>query len=254
MSDLAVDPAAAPEPVLADQGAPAADPAVDVPAPDAGPNWDDPRLTALVDERAAQIVNARLGELRNTPTPAADQPGAPPVNWNEYLDPMGENYGANLVDLLQQNTRAMLEQVREMQAPLLGDHESRRAAANEQALDADITKAWGDPATAGALEDDERTMVKDIARARYPELLRMYGSEEIAADKAVQAATAAVRGITAKGRTAGVADHTGRINALASAPAEPGAGSAGALTLPDGPLNSRALALKFGGKAAALRS
>lgn len=191
----------------------------------AAPAWspDDPAFQSAVREAAAEVIQERSTQT----APTVNTPAAP-VDWNEYLDPMSPEYGQNLVNVLKERDQYLVDQIRQMQAPVLESHEAQQQAANETALDETITGKW-DTTADGDLSADHLAVIKTIARAEYTALEKKYGDAEIAGEKAIQTAVARVKAIAGGARTAGAASNAAALAALAGASGEPGTNGSGVI-------------------------
>lgn len=217
---------------------------------------DHPDLREWVSEEAAQIADARVGELeqyiRGFAANGGDGQGAPQFDANEFLNPLGDNYGANMITLLQHNQQQTLEAVKEMLSPFQQQSEQTEAAERDTLLRSTISDVAGrDGGLAGGDTAISRVMAA-VRNTHFPELARRYGQTDRAAELAIDKALREEREYQKQIREAGLEQHTERVGALAAIHGEPGAGAgSGVVTIGDKPLSSRELALKYGGRAAA---
>lgn len=221
---------------------------------------DDPDFREFLAQEAADIADARFNTLLQQA--GAQQQGGqqqqaqPGVDFdaNEFLNPLGDNYGENMLQLLGQQQREILGAVQQMIAPLAQTHEQQTQSAGDDLL----KDAIGDAITrTGDLDADDVArdrVMRDVRERFYPELAQRYGETDKAAELAIDKAVANERAYQKQIADAAVERYKNQIGTLAGVRGEPGGGAgSGVETFPDTPLSPRELALKYGGQAAAMR-
>lgn len=231
----------APDPAGAEAAAPAVtDPAAQAPEPvetSAPPAFTDeqfdafltdPRFANAVDDRAAQIAQARFAEQPTAPAPVPQQEGPPP-DWDALLDPMADGWGSRFVSLQQQRDEYLLDEfdrrLDERLGPIVQSHETAQRTSDEEALNSAISGRWD------GISDDELGLVKDVARAIWPDLRRTFGSDDIATDRALATAVQRVRAISAAAQPAATQQAIDELHATTSGATLPG-GAAPAISAP----------------------
>lgn len=231
-------------------------------ATETAPAWspDDPVFVDAVDSRAAEVVNAQLAPLlpllqalaANGNGAAGDPAG---FDWSQ-VTPLEDNYGELLGTGIGAAMKAELAPVYEfMDQMRTGQQEAAQAQAEQ--VGNERVDGWiaDDLTKNGDLGEKAKASIKPLAEQLLPEFAGRYGAGPRAAELAVQKAAQIVRGLVAEARSNGVVAHEANLGTVAGARGEAGAGSgSGVVTLGEKPMTSRELALKYGGKAVAMRS
>lgn len=209
----AVDVPAPAEPAPAE---PAVDPAPAAPAID----FNDPAvreyLDSVLDERLAGLQWQQQGE----PAPAAPQ-GAP-VDFNELLNPLNDDFGSNLLRVLAERDAYLLQQYQQGLEPIMSDREAARTAEGHQIMDQLIETELWDENRDGKLTDQARNLIKDLSPAYLGPMQARYGETPAAARMALSQAAAAVRALNAEAHGAGGQSNIDALSAVAGAANEPG--------------------------------
>lgn len=243
-----IDPAGATATVVDGEAVPSA--AETDTAPAAAPEY----LTA---EDAAAIAEARFAQLLeeargNTGpgSPVGADPGQP-VDFNEFLDPYGDNYGNNMVSLLGTFFQGVQQMIDQRFQPFSEAAEQNQRAEFDTVLQTAVSDRAG---TLGGLRGGDAAVQRVMAdvRNRYmPEATRLYGptdrAAQIAIDKAVRAELAYQQEI-AGGAVTETAEHLAVLDGGRNDVT--GAGGA-VVTLPDTPLSSAERVQKYARLAAA---
>lgn len=212
---------------------------------------NDPGFTEWLAGEAAAIADNRVAQIQ----PFQGVPGtqAPQLDPNEFLDPMGENFGQNLITLLGQVVQGINGNVDQRFAPLDQQAEATRQAGYDDMMKTAIT----DTATGlGGLKGGDAAVGRVMAavRSQYmPEASRLYGNTDraaqVAIDKAIRAEQAYQNEIS--GATgAQNAEHLALINGARTEPG--GVGLAGIATRTDAPRSSAERVADFAARARAI--
>lgn len=221
--DAAVD-APVDLPPVVDDGEPA--PAV-APAPQF--DLDDPRVVDFLEGRVAEMTEARLQALAARAPAPAPAPGAP-VDYNEVLSPLSDNFGQSLVQLLSERDQWLLTQFEQRLEPVLTREQETQLTQGHQMMDAVISEHWNEAAD-GKLTANVANAIKDIAPTYLAEMQGRYGETPRAAQQALAKAASTVRALTTENRAAGTQANIDELAAVAGAAGEPGTGG-GAMNVP----------------------
>lgn len=217
---------------------------------------DDPSFREYLSEEAAAIADARISQLatRFQPGGGNQTPAGDDVDLNEYLNPLGDNFGQNLMHVLSLVTDGIDSRLEARFAPLSEQQEALAAERNDQMLKTAITDTasqigelkGGDPAV-------ERVMAA-VRNVYMPQAAAMYGqtdrAAQIAIDKAIRAELDYQRSISG---TAAV-DSAQHLALVHNAPNGVTGNGAAAVTTNEGQiLSDRELVQKYSGLAAAIR-
>lgn len=235
------------------------------PATEPAPAWTPEQIAALRDNpemqewlgaEASTIAEARINQVLEQARNGQHQPGLPQgdININEFLDPMGDNFGQNLLTVLSLVNQGVNQTLNGALAPLQQQAEAVEAAERDELLSTAIT----DVATSlGGLRGGDAAVqrVMQSVRSQYmPEAMRMYGqtdrAAQVAIDRAVRAEHAYQASVSGTAAAA-TAEHLSLIN---GAPAVPGNGAANGVVTPiNGEvLRGPQLVQKYGALAAAI--
>lgn len=223
-------------------------PAVEAPAP-AIPafDWDDPRLTDMVDQRASQIAQQTLDEMvRRAQAQHAQQAPQPGFDPAQMVDEYGNFDPRALPTLMQTRDERLLAQVRDMFTPLASQMQAAQEAetvaqgearledmlADDIARNGDFVRAAGNSdeqiAAAQKADADARQLVRTVADQMFPEIAQRYGATPRAAEIAMTRAADQVRSLLRAAGQSGVAAHTNQMATLAGQTGEAGGPGAGA--------------------------
>lgn len=217
---------------------------------------DDPGMQEWLGTEASTIVEARLNQVLEQARSGQQPPAGLPqgnININEFLDPMGDNFGQNLLTVLGLVGQGVNQTVNGALAPFQQQAEAAEAAERDEMLSTAIT----DVATSlGGLRGGDAAVqrVMQSVRSQYmPEAMRMYGhtdrAAQVAIDRAVRAEHAYQTSIAGTSAVAN-AEHLAAIN---GAPAAAGNGIAAGVTATNGEiLRGPQLVQKYGALAAAI--
>lgn len=273
--ETVADPSAATAGAAAGDGPSQTGPAADAPAGANQAGETEPSSVAtdtapaeapqyLTAEDAAAIADARFQQLLEQNLGSGVQPGpmADPgqVNLNEYLDPMGENFGTNLASLLGGMLQQMQQAVGQTMQPFQEQAAQQQAAEHDEILKTAITDTAN---TLGGLRGGDAAVQRVMAdvRTRYmPEAARVYGNTDRAAQVAIDRAIRAERdyqNAIAEGTAPAAAGaDTQHLAAIAGARTDLNAGGAGSglVTMPDQPLSARERIAKYAPQIQAART
>lgn len=197
----------------------------------------------------SEIAQAQLARQAQPAAQQQQEPQGPPEF--DPLDPDSmQNYFA-------WRDEQLLGQIRSMVDPI-SEHAQAQQAAEQQSLlkdaarDVEVRKGeflGDDPA-----REIAREQMLSEARALYPEFSNRYGNTDRAAELALEAAHARVKGYQDAIAKQAVEQHVNRNTRLAEQHSEPGGGGGSAVaTRPEGIYKPGELSLKYGGTASALR-
>lgn len=206
--DPGADPAAAVEPVEPA----AAEPALT--ADQIAAFQNSPEMQAWVDQRAADLAASIVEGRQPQTTP---QGGEPPVDLNEFLDPYGENFGANLAQFLGQQFQTFQAQ----------QEQTQQATAAETELEQDIAAR----ATAAGLPDTASPLVRARAEQLYATLAPRFGHER-GSDMALNQAVRELAALTGTATTAGGQAEIDRLHAVGQAAGAVHGNGAAAVNVP----------------------
>lgn len=230
--------------VDAPAGEPAADDVTpDEPAIEAAPpaptfSRDDPEFQAAV----AETVQSMFGTYGEPLSPQAE-PGDP-VDWNERLNPLGDNYGQSLVELLADRDKWLISEYDKRLDQRLEPLTSRELRANEEAgnklVEQFISEKW-QPITDGPLTEKHTEAIKSLSMNFLTEENSRFGitdenrerhpMAQQAARQALTRASQVIKEINQAARAEGSQANIDGLAALTSAPGEPGTGG-GAHSVP----------------------
>jgi hypothetical protein len=194
------------------------------------PLWETDEFRSAVDERAAQIAAEQFEARWNQLLANAPQPQGQPVDWNERLNPLSDEFGQNFMELLAQRDQYILQQIAEQVAPLRSREEQQQISQGQEMMDEIVTNGWPE-ARGGPLTPDIRDEIKDRAASFLPEMTQRYGEGPMAAQAALKAASDRMVNILAQARGLGAQANVDGLAAVAAANAEPGTGG-GAINTP----------------------
>jgi hypothetical protein len=212
----------------------------------------------LTPEDAAAIADARFQQLleQQNLRPAQPQDPGAPVDLNDYLDPMGENFGTNLASVLGGILQRVEQSLDQRFQPINDQAAQVQAAEHDEILKTAINDTAN---TLGGLRGGDAAVQRVMAdvRTRYmPEAARIYGNTDRAAQIAIDKAIRAERDYQnqiAGGANVDNAEHLATIAGARTDLAAPGAGS-GLVTLPDQPLSARERIAKYAPQIQAARN
>lgn len=214
-------------------------------APDFDPLEVQAELEYLRNQNA-QVIEAFQGFAARGATQEqmqqVQQAGIDP----SLLNPLDDNFGVNLLSLMQQRDQQMLGRMEQlaqaMQAPMLAQQEAAVVAEGEERL---TDMLADDMARNGDLPANAQKMVRVLAENAFPQFAARYGSGPRSAEMAMAHAAREVRGLLGEVGQQAQTEQTNRMATLAGVRGEPGSGAAGVETASDAPLSPRELALKY---------
>jgi hypothetical protein len=219
---------------------------------------DNPDMQEWLGTEAATIAEARINQVleqarngQQTPPQGVPQGG---ININEFLDPMGDNFGQNLLTVLGMLSQGVNQSVSGALAPFQQQAEAVEAAERDELLSTAITDV---ASSLGGLRGGDAAVQRVMQSVRgqfMPEAMRMYGhtdrAAQVAIDRAVRAEHAYQTSV-AGGAAAATAEHLALVN---GAPAAIGNGITGGVVTPiNGEvLRGPQIVQKYGAMAAAI--
>lgn len=235
---------------------------VEVAAPEAAAapafDWDDPRLTDLVDARAAAVSQQQLDALiREAQQQAQQQQGGQqaPAGFVDEFGNFDPSAFAQWQAQRDEQQQAWLDQrLQALAAPLAARQEAETVAEGEQRLTDiladDIARngefVSGTDEAALAADKQARQLVRTIADQMFPEVAQRYGQTARAAELAMSKAADQVRSLLKAAGATSVQQHVNHNATLAGASTSVGNGAGTAVvTLADQILSNRDLALKY---------
>jgi hypothetical protein len=218
----------------------------------------DPGFQEWMAEEAASIADARFSQLLEhargqQPQPQPQGDGGQ-VNLNEFLDPMGDNFGENLMHVLGLMSRGITETVDARFQPFSEQQEQARAAERDDLLKSAITDTAG---TLGGLKGGEVAVDRVMAAVRttyMPQAAALYGQTDRAAQVAIEKAIRAELEYQREVSGAAAGDTANHLALVHNAPNGVNGVGAAAVAPTDGAiLSDRELIAKYSGLAAAIR-
>lgn len=211
----------------------------------------DPGFTAWLAEEAATIADSRLAQIR--PFQGVPSPQGPQIDLNAFLDPMGENFGQNLLTVLGQMVGGINSNIDQRFAPLAQHSEAVEAAERDDLLKTAIT----DTATGlGGLKGGDAAVGRVMAAVRtqyMPEAARLYGNTDraahVAIDKAIRAELAYQNEVSGTNATQ-EAERLALINGSRTEPG--GLGLAGVVTRTAAPRSAAERVADYAARARAI--
>lgn len=244
--DAAPAPTAPSSPGVAEPVTPAEAPAAAFTPEQIAALQGNPEFQQFLADEAGTIAEARLNQIleQGGQRPAPQTPGAP-VDLNQFLDPLGDNFGANLATVLSMLTQNIDQRVTGALAPFTQQHEAAEAAGHDELLKTTITEMAGDGLRGG---DAAVSRIMAAVRGQFmPEATRVYGQTDRAAQVAIERAIKAERDYQATITGTGLSEQQQHLAALNGARGDlNGLGSgSGVVTLNDTPLSSRERVMKY---------
>lgn len=225
-------------------------------APDATPDAPVDPLAGIDLDAIRALAEVAPSLLQQRPPEQNVQQATPNggfldgVDPNEYLNPLSDNFGENLLNVLNVVAERAQQPYRDMQ-------EQEEASRSQELLkDAahDLETKKGEFIGDDAAKQFARSQMLQVARQVFPEIASRYGNTDRAADLALERAYDTVKGIQDSIAKAAVEQHVNRNARLADQHVAPGLGGASGIeTTPAVVLSPRELALKYGNRASALR-
>jgi hypothetical protein len=196
------------------------------------------QLEAELEARMAPIAEympilEMLQAAANDPSAFGDQPDNGDITVG--LDPLDENFGAQLEQRLAARDEKLLGAMQQMLQPITGKFEQDALSeGDERAMDI----IADDIAQNGEVTDESKKLARQISELFFPEFAARYGNRgpgaSRAADAALRKATSTVRQIEQAAGARAVEQYKNQLQTLGNAPTEPGAPAAAVVAMPTG--------------------
>lgn len=250
--DGAGDPAGGLPPGDPVADAPPADPVADAPPADAPPAPATPAPPFTLDD-VVDLIESRL--------PSQQQPQRQPdgqqqwqdgqVDLNELLNPLNDDFGANLIQVMQQVVQQAVtpigDTIRQQQDAAVAQRGEQRIS---EIIDADVA-ANGAFAAEPDVDQQARQTARDLALAYLPQMEQRWGQgNPRAAEAALQRSLQSVRALSRAQQQAGAQQNVDDLQRIAGAPASAGGGGGTVISMPPAPRTPDDLMAKFFGSAA----
>lgn len=219
VTDLPPDPVAAVAPPASGDGDPVPEVVPEAPAEPAGFSPEDPAFIEAVQREAAALLHQHQAAQQ---PPAVQQQGQP-VDLNEFLNPLEDNFGSNMGKFLADRDDYLLSKVAELLEPVTTSAAQTQQQAGTQLVDQFIDSKWA--ATDGKLTDTTRSAIRDLAPTYLGEMNQRYGSGPLAAQQALVKAADTIRAINKEARGNGAAANAAELAAVAANAGQPSGGT-----------------------------
>jgi hypothetical protein len=147
------------------------------------------------------------------------------------LDPLSDDFGAQLDARLEQRDQKLLQGIQQMLAPIHGRFETEAVQEGDQRAQ-DILA--DDISRNGEITDDGKTLARQLAEQYFPEFASKYGQTPKAGEAALTKAAATVRAIEKASGEKAVEAYKNQLATLSGAPQTPGTGATGIVSIPEG--------------------
>lgn len=206
------------------------------------PAWssDDPAFQEAVQLQAAEVARQELAQFfeQFEGQQQGQQPleQGEPIDPSEYLNPMSDEFGGNLMQVLSNMFQTLEQRTQQMYAPVQRRYESETLAEGQQRVQdviADDFSRNGDislPDDSGVKVND---VIKDIAPLYLGEMEQRFGKGTArAAEQAIAKASGLVRQIVSAAEKSGASKNANELSTLAGARTEPGTQGGGLSVAP----------------------